>query len=87
MGAFIFSHIPLEEPGEGFNLAGHIHPGVRLRGMGRQQVTLPCFYFGEGQGLLPAFGAFTGLGLIHPKNTDAVYVITENEVIPVGNRS
>ena len=57
------------------------------RGMGRQQVTLPCFYFGAGHGLLPAFGAFTGLGLIQLKSTDAVYVIAENEVIQVGNKS
>ena len=78
----VISHEPLEEIPEGlYNLAGHIHPGVRLVGKGRQGMTLSCFYFGERQGLMPAFGQFTGRYKIKPEPKDRVFVITENTLI------
>ncbi|MBL6445210.1 ligase-associated DNA damage response endonuclease PdeM [Fulvivirga sp. 29W222] len=84
MGAFIMSHEPLEGVPEGcYNFAGHIHPGVHLRGKGRQGIKLPCFYFGKNQALLPAFGEFTGLYKIKPKVGDQVFVIVDGKVIKV----
>jgi len=81
---FIFTHHPMEEVEEGaYNLAGHIHPGVSLRGKGRQSLTLPCFYFGSCAGLLPAFGMFTGLARIHPKKNDKVFIILEDKIMEV----
>ena len=50
----------LGEAGYGYVLAGHLHPGVRLHGPGRQSVRLPCFAFGRNAALLPAFSEFTG---------------------------
>ena len=84
MGNFPLSHHPLETVPEGvYNLAGHIHPGVFLRGKGRQALTLPCFYFGGNQAYLPAFGKFTGLARIMPGKADRVYVVAENKVMMV----
>ncbi|UII30003.1 ligase-associated DNA damage response endonuclease PdeM [Fulvivirga ulvae] len=84
MDTFMMSHEPLEEVPEGYyNFAGHIHPGVQLRGRGRQGVKLPCFYFGDKQALLPAFGEFTGLYKIKPKEGDRVFVIVDNNVLRV----
>lgn len=81
---FVFSHHPMEEiEGDWYNLAGHIHPGVLLQGKGKQAVTLPCFYFGERQGILPAFGSFTGLARIQPKKEDRIFVIVENTVVKI----
>ena len=81
---FIFTHHPMEEvPENKYNLAGHIHPGVHLVGKGRQAVTLPCFYFGERQGILPAFGMFTGLAVIRPKREDKVFAIVEEKIIGI----
>ena len=81
---FVLSHHPLDEVPEGqFNLAGHIHPGVKLRGKGRQAVTLPCYYFTEKQGLVPAFGAFTGLYKLNPRKEDKVYIVVEDRVFQV----
>ena len=81
---FYFSHHPMERiPEDGYNLAGHIHPGVWLKGEGKQKLKFPCFLFGPNQGLLPAFGAFTGLGLIQPKRQDRVFIITSEAVLPV----
>lgn len=79
---FLLSHHPMEAVPDGtYNIAGHIHPGVSLRGKARQGMTLPCFYFGERQAYLPAFGKFTGLARIAPKKDDRVYIIAENKVI------
>jgi DNA ligase-associated metallophosphoesterase len=84
LGPFSFTHHPLEVavPGR-YNLAGHIHPGVNLRGSGKQSITLPCFYFGKHQGILPAFGMFTGIAPIRPEKGDQVFVVAEQSVIPV----
>ncbi|HEY9046005.1 MAG TPA: ligase-associated DNA damage response endonuclease PdeM [Ohtaekwangia sp.] len=81
---FILTHHPMEEiDAAQYNMAGHVHPGVHLRGKGRQAITLPCFYFGKNHALLPAFGMFTGLARIQPKKDDRVFAIVEDKVIDV----
>lgn len=81
---FLFTHHPLEDlPSNVYNLAGHIHPGVRLDGRGKQSITLACFHFGKLQGLLPAFGMFTGLARIEPRKEDKVFVIVDNKILNV----
>lgn len=81
---FSFSHHPLEEQVNGlYNIAGHIHPCVYLKGIGKQRTRLACFYFGATKGLLPAFGAFTGMAKISPKRGEQVFVIAEQEIIAV----
>ena len=69
------------------NLAGHLHPGARLQGKGRQSLTLPCFWFSENQIILPAFGSFTGLATIHPREGDQVYIVLENKIMQVALES
>jgi uncharacterized protein len=82
MEPFIFTHHPMEEiPAALYNIAGHIHPGVSLRGKGRQAITLPCFHFGSRQALLPAFGSFTGLARVTPKKEDKIFVIADNKIM------
>ena len=66
-----------------FVFCGHVHPGVRLQGVGRQQIKLPCFYHSTSQLILPAFGAFTGLHILKPKLEDHVYVTTGKEVMEI----
>ena len=86
IGPFIFTHHPMTEiEAQCYNIAGHIHPGVNLRGKGKQSITLPCFYFGECAGLLPAFGMFTGLARIFPKKEDKIFVIVEDKVVEVNS--
>lgn len=67
-----------------YNLCGHIHPGIKLGGKGKQTLRLPCFYFNDYQGILPAFGAFTGLYIIDITSNDVVYGIVEDSVIELG---
>ncbi|MFN7119946.1 MAG: ligase-associated DNA damage response endonuclease PdeM [Saprospiraceae bacterium] len=80
---FIFSHHPLENiPNHYYNVCGHLHPSVCLRGNGRQKLRLPCFYFAENQGILPAFGAFTGTAEVQPRFGDQIYLIAEDAIFP-----
>lgn len=80
----LLTHVPLDEiPANMYNLAGHVHPGARLLGKGKQSLTLPCFYFGKDQGILPAFGSFTGLCRVPIRKGDKVFVIAEENVIEV----
>lgn len=81
-GPFILSHEPLEEENSLYNLCGHIHPGVRMFGQARQSMRLPCFFFGASQGILPAFGVFTGLHLLKPGKNEKIFVIAGSQVYP-----
>ena len=83
---FVFTHHPLETiEEEYYNICGHIHPSVRFKGMANQSLKLPCYYFGAKQGILPAFGAFTGTATIFPQRKDQIFVITDDLVIPARN--
>lgn len=78
-GPFHFTHEPQETVG--YNLAGHIHPGVRLHGVARQHMTLPCFCFSRKGGLLPAFGNFTGCYQIRPRKGDHIFPVASSSVV------
>ncbi len=82
IGAVLLTHIP-EEREHVFTISGHIHPGIRLQGLGRQSLSIPCFFKTPTQLILPAFGAFTGNYTMNPSENDEVFVITEDEVIQV----
>ncbi len=82
LGPFLFSHEPLRQP-EKYNIHGHIHPAVRISGKAKQSVRLPCFYFTESHGILPAFGVFTGNYTLDYKLADSVFMIAGNRVIKV----
>lgn len=80
LGAFVGMH----EPGghaNGYVLAGHLHPSVTIRGRGRQSLRLPCFVFGDGVGVLPAFSSFTGGGMYEQRPGDRLYGIAGDSVV------
>lgn len=66
-----------------FILSGHIHPGISLSGKGKQKLKVPCFYFNENQGILPAFGRFTGLAEIKVNSNDHVFATTKSRIIKI----
>jgi uncharacterized protein len=85
---FLLTHQPPQaaELTEGiYALCGHIHPAVSLRGAARQELSLPCFYFGLHFGILPAFGKFTGFYKIKPKAGEGVYGVLPNKVVPLSS--
>jgi DNA ligase-associated metallophosphoesterase len=63
--------------------SGHIHPGLRIRGIGKQLLQLPCFYFGKKYAVLPAFGKFTGTYPIEPKAGDTIFALADNSIIKI----
>jgi DNA ligase-associated metallophosphoesterase len=62
-------------------MCGHLHPGVSLRGKGRQHLRLPCFWFSDTLAVLPAFGTFTGKSKIKPAKKDWIFIPAGNRVI------
>lgn len=72
-----------------FNLFGHVHPGVKMRGQGRQMLRLPCYFFDTDKryGILPSFGDFTGMHMLRPGPDQYVFVTTETAVLSVGKTS
>jgi DNA ligase-associated metallophosphoesterase len=66
-----------------FHIVGHIHPGYRVQGLGRQSFHLPCFHLGIRTLTLPAFGRHTGLFTPDFLDSDVVYVIMNEEVVKI----
>lgn len=67
--------------GVSYCFCGHIHPGIRIQGSGKQSLCFPCFYFGKKYAVLPAFSRFTGVALIYPEAEEEVFVIVNQELI------
>ena len=61
--------------------SGHLHPGIRIQGSGRQSLCFPCFYFGKEFAVLPAFSRFSGVAMIDPKAEEQVFAIVHQKLI------
>jgi DNA ligase-associated metallophosphoesterase len=85
VGPFLMLHHPqlpeFLEQAPGYVLCGHIHPGVSLRGKGRQSITLSCFAFGQHQAILPSFGRFTGKVAMQYQQNDQVFAVLKDKVM------
>lgn len=67
-----------------YTFSGHLHPGFKLKGQGKQSLKFPCYFFGKDHCILPAFSRFTGTFLVEPKKGDVVYAITGAELLKIG---
>ncbi len=65
----------------GYTFSGHIHPGVRISGAGKQSLCFPCFYFTPSFCVLPAFSRFTGFATIKQETNDHVFAIVNRSII------
>lgn len=72
-----------EFPNVTFTFSGHVHPGITLKGKGKQSLKFPCFYFTNDHCILPAFSRFTGTFKVKPKRGDLVYAINGNELLKI----
>jgi uncharacterized protein len=86
-GPFALCHHP--EPVAGaYVLAGHWHPCISVAGRAFERLRLPCFWFGDDTGalpqnavgVLPAFGAFTGMHRIEPRAGDRIFPVAGDVV-------
>ena len=73
-------HHPVERPGLLY-LAGHIHPGYGIRGIGRTGIRAACFWIRKNSIILPAFGSFTGLKNVFPSPEDNIYLTNNHEIV------
>jgi len=87
LGPFALCHHP--EPVAGaYVIAGHWHPCISVAGRAFERLRLPCFWFGDDTGalpqqavgVLPAFGAFTGMHRIEPRAGDRIFPVAGNVV-------
>ena len=69
-----------ENTPQGYRISGHIHPGVRISGQGKQSLSFPCFYFSENFSIMPAFSKFTGYVVIEPLKGDHVFAIVKGNM-------
>ena len=79
---FVLRHEPRVSE-TGYTLAGHVHPGIVLADRALFRERLPCFVVGERMAVLPAFGSFTGLGIVTPEPDERVFVVADGEVVGV----
>ena len=82
LGGLALCHHP-DTVTQGYVLAGHVHPCVRLAGRAHDSLRLPCFWFGPQVGVLPAFGSFTGMHAVRPEPGDRVFGVADDQVLEV----
>ncbi|HNF43997.1 MAG TPA: ligase-associated DNA damage response endonuclease PdeM [Ferruginibacter sp.] len=84
---FLFVHhiedVTEKDLEENYCFSGHIHPAVVIRGLGKQSLRFPCFYFTEQYAVLPAFGKFTGTYMVEPSKKEKAFAVVNNSVIQV----
>lgn len=86
IGPFSFVHDrkDFQSPDNGlYPISGHIHPGILLNGGGKQQMRLPCFYFGNEGAILPAYSKFTGAVALGPQAGDHIFAIAGEQLFKV----
>ncbi|MDQ6680108.1 MAG: ligase-associated DNA damage response endonuclease PdeM [Pseudomonadota bacterium] len=78
-GGLALCHHPRPRPGS-YVLGGHLHPCVNVAGRAFDRLRLPCFWFGAEVGVLPAFGAFTGMHQVRSAAADRLFAVADGQV-------
>ena len=64
-------------------ISGHLHPGIAMKGKGKQHLRFPCFYHASPHFYLPAFSYFSGMAIIEPKKHQGVFAIVNDQIMPL----
>ncbi len=72
---------------KGYQLCGHLHPGVKIRGKARQTITLPCFVQEPKRFIFPAFGRLTGKVKHEGPEGTLYYAIAGSEILEVKSQA
>ena len=78
---FVHDFDNIEE--EYFVISGHTHPGVFIKGKGKQRIKLPCYQVTKQQLILPAFSLFTGLNTKNAPENCKNYCFTNDGIFEV----
>ena len=79
LGSLALCHQPQPVAGA-YVLAGHLHPCVSVGGRAHDWLRMPCYWFTREFGVLPAFGAFTGMQTIWVRSGERVFAATPERV-------
>jgi DNA ligase-associated metallophosphoesterase len=66
-----------------FCISGHTHPGVIIKGRGKQTIKLPCFQVSNKKLVLPAFSEFTGLNTSSDAKETICYAFTKTNLFEI----
>ena len=77
---FTLVHENLASHSNLFTISGHTHPGVLIKGKGKQKIRLPCYQISTNQIILPAFSLFTGLNTKIQYKDSVCYAFTETSI-------
>ncbi|WP_439152698.1 ligase-associated DNA damage response endonuclease PdeM [Winogradskyella sp.] len=77
---FTLIHEPKDSSLDLFTISGHTHPGVLIKGKGRQNIKLPCYQVTSNQLILPAFSLFTGLNTRSEPDDATCFAFTETSI-------
>ncbi|MDQ6619731.1 MAG: ligase-associated DNA damage response endonuclease PdeM [Pseudomonadota bacterium] len=83
LAPFLLCHMPAAPP-SGYALCGHLHPGTWVSS-GIDSARLPCFVVGRRRMVLPAFGSFTGLAIVAPRDDQQLVAIGGRRLFVVPN--
>ena len=79
LNPFACCHEPHAAAGIGYELAGHLHPALRLQ-TAREAERLPCFWQHPKGIVLPAFGSLTGNHTLRLKEAESAVVIAGQQL-------
>ncbi|ARV10703.1 phosphoesterase [Winogradskyella sp. PC-19] len=80
IGPFILIHESEDGNSDSFTLSGHTHPGVLIKGKGKQKLKLPCYQINSKQLILPAFSLFTGLNTKSKPEDATCFAFTDTSI-------
>ena len=84
LGPFVLRHEPTGEvAADVFELAGHLHPVLRLRDGPRDAARLPGFWQHAGGMVFPAFGSFTGGHAVQLAPGDVFHAIAGKGMVSI----
>ena len=88
---FLFVHDILKpklkiDPGY-YVFSGHVHPGITIRGRGKQSLRFPCFYFTSDHCILPAFSHFTGTYPVELQKGNEIFALVDKEIVPIHHKA
>ena len=82
----IITHDPADLPTDKAGIAGHLHPGVRIRESRRQSLRVPGFFVKNAHHLvLPAFSEFTGIQPLKLAPEDQFYAEVNEQISLIPN--
>jgi len=83
----LITHDPANLRPNQAGIAGHLHPGIRIKESMRRSLKMACFHLNKMNHLvLPAFSEFTGTQPIKPKKGDRFFVEIHQKIteLPAG---